>query len=200
LSPRDPLFVAELDANLPDFDPDRPTVPALEDAGPGGLMRTRALTLENISGFEVDQAGLLLFPPVFRATPSLFNLEFTAPFGLSDCCLDLQTFAAGAVIQHFTRTLNRVPGVDFVLPTAAELQALEAFQLSNTSPADGNFKVSGRRSLLSTAGDPRATDTARPEIRGRDLFLSVGCTSCHLGTVSSGGTSSTPACSVTTPS
>jgi hypothetical protein len=38
-------------------------------------MRTRALTLENISGFEVDQAGLLLFPPVFRATPSLFNLQ-----------------------------------------------------------------------------------------------------------------------------
>ena len=182
----DPLFVAESNPNLPDFDPANPTTPAFEDAGPAGLMRTRALTLENINGFDVDGAGLLLFPPVFRATPALFNLEFTAPYGLSDCCPDLQNFSAGAVIQHFTKTLNRVAGVDFVLPTAAELRALEAFQLSNRSPANGNFKISGRNSLLSTAADKGATNTTRPEIRGRDLFLTVGCTTCHTGTVLSG--------------
>jgi len=139
--------VAEFNPNLTDFNPANPTRPAMEDAGPAGLMRTRALTLENINGFEVDTAGLLLFAPVFRATPALFNLEFTAPYGLSDCCPELQNFSAGAVIQHFTRTLNRVPGVDFVMPTAAELRALEAFQLSNRSPASGNFNLSGRNSL-----------------------------------------------------
>jgi mono/diheme cytochrome c family protein len=42
----------------------------------------------------------------------------------------LRAFATGAVIQHFTRTLNRVAGVDFRLPTDEELDALEAFQLS----------------------------------------------------------------------
>jgi hypothetical protein len=34
------------------------------------------------------------------------------------------------VIQHFPRTLNRVEGTDFRLPTEDELDALEAFQLS----------------------------------------------------------------------
>src|SRR5438046_9125310 len=42
----------------------------------------------------------------------------------------LRSFATGAVIQHFTKTLNRVPGIDFRLPTADELDALEASQLS----------------------------------------------------------------------
>lgn len=188
LPPTDPLFVAEFDANLPDFDADNPTRPAMEDAGTTGLMRTRGLTLENIRGFAVTDAGDLVEPPVFRTSPSLFNLEFTAPYGLSDCCPNLQDFSAGAVVQHFTKTLGRVPGVDFVLPTAVQLQALEAFQLSNTSPANRNFKISGRNSLLSTAADPRATNTSRPEVRGRDLFLSTGsCVTCHLGTVLSGG-------------
>jgi hypothetical protein len=42
----------------------------------------------------------------------------------------LRSFATGAVIQHFTKTVNRVPGIDFRLPTDAELDALEAFQLA----------------------------------------------------------------------
>ena len=49
----------------------------------------------------------------------------------------------GAVIQHLTKSLNRVEGVDFRLPTDDELDALEAFQLSlgrqeevNIDPAD----------------------------------------------------------------
>ena len=43
---------------------------------------------------------------------------------------DLREFATGAVTQHFPKTLNRVPGVDFRLPTAEELDAMLAFQLS----------------------------------------------------------------------
>ena len=42
----------------------------------------------------------------------------------------LKSFAIGAVIQHFTRSLNRIPGIDFRLPTEDELIALEAFQLA----------------------------------------------------------------------
>src|SRR2546422_5358523 len=39
----------------------------------------------------------------------------------------LREFAIGAVTQHFTRTLNRRPGVDFGVPTNEELVALWAF-------------------------------------------------------------------------
>jgi hypothetical protein len=48
----------------------------------------------------------------------------------------LRLFSLGAIIQHFPRTLNRVPGADFRLPTEAELDALEAFMLSLGRQAD----------------------------------------------------------------
>jgi cytochrome c peroxidase len=185
----DRLFVTELDpTNLPGFNPLNPNQPAMEDPV---MMRTRGLILENIEGFarvNATATGDFVNPPFFRAPPSLFNLEFNgAPYGLSGCCADLQSFATAAVIQHFTKTLTRAVGTDFVLPTSTELKALEAFMLSNTSPANGNFKISGRNSLLSTRSDPRATDTTRAEVRGRDLFETVGCTACHLGPVGTGG-------------
>lgn len=59
-----------------------------------------------------------------------------APFDESACnstgdlCGALRDFAMGAVKQHFPKTLNRVPGVDFVFPDADQLDALEAFQFS----------------------------------------------------------------------
>lgn len=48
-----------------------------------------------------------------------------APLGGS-----LRRFSVGAVIRHFTLNLNRIPGVDFRLPTEDELNALELFMLS----------------------------------------------------------------------
>ena len=41
----------------------------------------------------------------------------------------LHEFAFGAIVQHATKTLARRPGIDFRIPTQAELDALEAFQL-----------------------------------------------------------------------
>ena len=73
----------------------------------------------------------------------------------------------GAVIQHFTRTLNRVPGVDFRLPTDEELDALEAFQLSL-----------GRQQELALPLPLRDPVVAR----GQEIFLdpSLGkCSLCH---------------------
>lgn len=180
----DPLFVAEFDPNLPPFNFDNDKQPAMESPI---LMRERGLILENISGFEKNALGNFINAPFFRATPALFNMNLTQPFGLGGDIPDLQLFSTGAVVQHFTQTLDRVAGEDFVLPTADELKALEAFMLSLSSPASGNFKVSGRGSLLSTASDPRAINTSRPEVRGRIKFESVGCKSCHSGTVFSGG-------------
>jgi cytochrome c peroxidase len=184
LPPTDPLFVGELNVNLPEFDPLDPRRPAFESPT---LMRSKGLILENIQGTQIGEDGKLTHAPVFRMTPPVFNLGLTAPYGFSACCADLQTFSAGAVFQHFPKTLNRVAGVDFQVPTGAQLQALEAFQLSLSAPASGNFKVSGRGSLLSTKADPLASDITRAEVRGRNFFAATNsCVTCHRDTVFSG--------------
>jgi hypothetical protein len=70
------------------------------------------------------------------------------------------------VTQHFTKTLNRVPGVDFRLPNDVELDAMEAFQLTL-----------GRQVELSL---PLALKDVRV-VRGQELFMSAGarCNACH---------------------
>lgn len=88
----------------------------------------------------------------------------------------LRDFATGAVRQHFTQRLDRVPGTDFRFPTAEELDALEAFQLSLGRSEDPHLG-----SLVLTS--PLAEN-------GRQLFrredsqngtLPAGkCTICHV--------------------
>ena len=145
----DPLFVAARD----------PGLAALENLD---LLRgPRVLVLENPVGF--DQ------PPVFRGTPHLFNLAFTAPYGWNGNVDDLRAFAPQAVRQHFPRTLGRVAGEDFRLPTEPELDALVAYMLSVETPADGDTDLDG---FVRTAA----------EARGRDLFFGTAkCSSCHNG-------------------
>jgi mono/diheme cytochrome c family protein len=119
----DPLFVAEFNPDLKEnFENPR-------------LIREFGLILENLDGFD-DLANKF----TLRGVPHTLGLRTSidsdqgprtgwsgdgAPGDGS-----LRSFAVGAVIQHFTKTLNRVAGVDFRLPTDAELDALEAFQFS----------------------------------------------------------------------
>jgi hypothetical protein len=78
----------------------------------------------------------------------------------------LNEFAFGAVVQHFTKSLVRVPGTTFRIPTQAELDALEAFQLFG-----GRQKNPDITQL--TFGDPAAA-------AGRDaVFGSANCAACH---------------------
>lgn len=77
----------------------------------------------------------------------------------------LRDFAIGAVRQHFPKTLNRVIGVDFRLPTLQELNALEAFQLSTGRQKDLQLPLSLK--------DPTA-------VQGQTDFLAVGCNLCHF--------------------
>jgi len=123
LPPTDPLFVAETNPALAaNFENPR-------------LMREFGMILENLDGFD-DLSNKF----TMRGVPHLLGLRTSvaskqgprtgwsgdgAPGDGS-----LRAFATGAVIQHFTKTLARVPGVDFRLPTDDELDALEAFQLS----------------------------------------------------------------------
>jgi hypothetical protein len=123
LPANDPLFVAEFDPNLK------------ENFENPKLMRAFGVILENLDGFDSLKTKFTL-----RGVPHTLGLRNSiasragphagwsgdgAPGDRS-----LRSFATGAVIQHFTKTLNRVPDVDFRLPTEEELDALEAFQLS----------------------------------------------------------------------
>jgi mono/diheme cytochrome c family protein len=123
LPKNDPLFVAEFVQTLSqNFENPR-------------LMREFALIQENLDGFD-DLANRF----VMRGIPHTLGLRLSvaSPGGPRTGWSgdgapgdgSLRSFATGAVIQHFTKSLNRVAGVDFRLPTADELDALEAFQLS----------------------------------------------------------------------
>ncbi|HLF22298.1 MAG TPA: hypothetical protein VI565_00130 [Burkholderiales bacterium] len=161
LPPNDPLFVAEF-------------VPALkENFENPRLMREFALILENLDGF-----GDLPNTFVMRGVPHVLaqRTSIASPQGPRTGWSgdgapgdgSLRSFATGAVIQHFTKTLNRVAGVDFRLPTDAELDALEAFQLSLGRQADLALPL------------PLNGTVAQ---RGQEIFLdnNVGkCNLCHV--------------------
>ena len=177
----------DLIASLPDYDPlfvaeFNPDLAGLEDPE---MMRDFGLILENADGLDK--------PGVFRGVPHTLGLRVSTavnPAGDEDLTRadgstvrdatgwsgdgapgdgSLRSFATGAVIQHFPKTMNRVEGQDFRLPTAAELDALEAFQLSL-----------GRQREIDLA----TMNFADPDVQtGKDLFDGVGinrgCSFCH---------------------
>jgi hypothetical protein len=123
LPPTDPLFVADTTSDLgPRFENNK-------------LIRGVGLILENLDGFAdlanvFTQRGVphTLALRVSVASPRGPRTGWSGDGSPGDG--SLRSFATGAVIQHFTKTVNRVAGIDFRLPTDAELDALEAFQLA----------------------------------------------------------------------
>lgn len=160
LPENDPLFVAEF-------------VPALKKNFENPkLMREFGLILENLDGFDdLDNKFVMRgVPHVLSLTTSIDSpkgphLGWSGDGSPGDGTL--RSFATGAVIQHFTKSLNRVPGVDFRLPTDEELDALEAFQRSLGRNADLSLPLALKGTV------------AR---RGQELFMDdeVGkCNLCH---------------------
>jgi cytochrome c peroxidase len=144
LPDKDPLFVAEF-------------IPALsEDFEKPELMRKAGLILENTNGFDDLKTNFTMRsvphllamrtsidPPI--VPPQVFDRTDIPPNDRTGWSGDgsptdptavpplegtLRDFAVGAVIQHFPLTTAREVGSDFRLPTEAELDAMEAFQLS----------------------------------------------------------------------
>jgi hypothetical protein len=163
--------------------PDAPlfalNVPGLEHAN-----RIRqGLVLENVDGFNRD--------PNFRSVPHTLSLATSiisnkdqepgshAVGWSSDGAPapgTLRDFATGAVIQHFPRSLARVPGVDFRLPTDAELDAMLAFQMQLGRTADIDLR------------DVRFADPLAE--RGRPFYLNAvdnNCQRCHASAGASRG-------------
>jgi hypothetical protein len=171
---RNPLFVAEF-------------IDALNSSKNGGevfeipeLMRRHALIVENVDGHDDLRSKF-----VTRGVPHTLALGI----GLepaSDGTLNppvqrtgwggdgaplsgsLRDFATGAVIQHFTLTLKREPGVDFVLPTDEQLDALEAFQLSVGRQQELSLPISFKAHLDDV-------------IAGQRIFLNDGTTDTTVG-------------------
>jgi cytochrome c peroxidase len=131
----------------------------------------RGLILENIDGFPPT-------PNVFRKSPHLLNLsQRFGPFGLSGSVNDLQSFATGAVTQHFPRTLARNSGgtnPDFRLPTPDELAAMEAFMRSLDFPAGTDPNKFNLNRFVLTAAQQRGSNA---------FFGQAKCSFCHASTI-----------------
>lgn len=163
----DPLFVAETNPDLAkNFENPR-------------LMRQLGLILENLDGFS-DLENVF----VMRGIPHTLALRTSVASGVGPRTGwsgdgapgdgSLRSFAMGAVIQHFTKTTNRVAGVDFRLPTDEELDALEAFQLSLGRQEDLTLPIA-------LEGEVAA--------RGQEIFLdrTLGkCSFCHFNAGANG--------------
>lgn len=174
----DPLFVAE---NNPD----------LHDLENPVMMRRFGLILLNTDGFDN--------PGVLRGVPPILGLSQTTALGVrelkrgvlqpvhetgwsADGAPDdgsLRCFPVGAIVQHFTNSMDRVTGVDFRLPTEHELDALLVYMLDQgrqSTPVASSFIFM----------DPAAE-------RGKTLFfgdipvrnpnldlLQNNCSNCHV--------------------
>src|SRR5688572_19334381 len=118
----DPLFVAEQD-------------PALAGLERPDLMRDHGLILENVDGAEDPEVKFTM-----RSVPHCLSLatSVTAPPGTVNPPLErtgwssdgapglgrLTDFQTGAIFQHYTQSLDRVAGVDFIQATPGELDAI----------------------------------------------------------------------------
>jgi hypothetical protein len=168
----DPLFVAE-------------TQPALaQNFENPVLMRKFGLILENVDGFN-DLARnfvmrgvphtLAMLPTTLAPRSALvlqFQVDTTSvpPNERTGWGGDgapgtgtLREFIIGAITQHYPKTLARVVGSDFTLPTVAQLDELEAFQ-----------KSTGRRADLVLTGTGALRLKDERAARGQVIFNTTG--------------------------
>ena len=130
----DPAFIAQLSNDDPLFVAENN--PALSESFENPrLMRKFGLIVENLDGFDdlENEFTMRGIPHTLGLTQSVDSPEGPRTGWSGDGAPgdgSLRAFATGAVIQHFPKTVQRVPGQDFRLPTDGELDAMEAFQLS----------------------------------------------------------------------
>jgi hypothetical protein len=139
-------------------------------------MRNFGLILENVDGADNPTQKFTM-----RSVPHCFGLStsITAPPGTTIPPLErtgwsgdgapnqgrLKDFQTGAIFQHYTKSLARVDGTDFVQATNAELDAIDAFvhTIGRTNDID-----------LTTVS---LTDSGAEA--GRTTFNGSRCNGCH---------------------
>lgn len=184
LPPSDPLFVAEFNPALSQnfenpvlmrkFGLILENVDGFDNLSDKFVMRsvphTLAMLPDTLTPAELDETH----PPFGPVVPPVERLGWSGDgspvgtFTLADGTTHqatgtLRDFMIGAIIQHYTKTLNRVPGVDFTMPTVAQLDALEAFQ-----------KSLGRRQNLKLAGAGALRLKSERANKGQEIFNNPG--------------------------
>ena len=182
----DPQFIATLPADDPLFVAEQSPDLASHFENPR-LMRELGLILLNTDGFEDLNNKFVLrgVPSLLAVSTSIRALDIGGGNSFDGTTLPpndrlgyagdgapgtgtLREFAIGAITQHMTRTLARVPGADFRLPTNDELDALEAFQRSLGRQSDPDLRALRLKSVVAE--------------KGRQIFLSPTtgkCFFCH---------------------
>jgi len=176
LPPTDPLFVAEF-------------TPALDASQNGGLvfeqpvlMRQFGLIVENLDGFGdlTNRFVMRGVPHVFAQAlsivspqPGVYPVERTGWSGDgAPNSGSLRDFTDGAIRQHFTKTMSRMPGADFRFATADELNNLEAFMLSLGRQTELNI-------FQMNFTDPDVTEGRERFVQPNGLPSAVTCHACH---------------------
>ena len=198
----DPNYIATLPSNDPLFVAE--TKPYLKNLENPTLMRSLGLICENVDGFDqpcvfravphVLALSTSITPPLANppnpgnvvvpgTTPPVELANTTgwsgdgAPIG-NGASGELRLFALGAITQHFTKTLNRVPGIDFRVPSNLELDAILAFLLSLGRQQDVDLST-----LIFS--DPIA-EFGKTVFQDQDINTGARCSLCHNN---AGGTS-----------
>ena len=186
----DPLFVAE----------NNPALVTLENPV---LLRTLGLICENIDGFNQPcrfrgvphtlalrtsttpplanppNPGNVLVPgtdpPVELANSTGWSGD-GAPIG-DGARGELRLFAVGAVTQHFTKTLNRVPGIDFRVPSDLELDAILEFMLATGRQADVPLK--DEDTFTGLVFNNAVAEFGKKAFQDQDINTGARCSLCH---------------------
>jgi len=162
----DPLFVAEFDQDLEGLE--RPD-----------LMRDHGLILENVDGAEDPEVKFTM-----RSVPHCLSLatSVSAPPGTVSPPLErtgwssdgapglgrLTDFQTGAIFQHYTKSLDRDEGTDFVQATPGELDAIDDF-----------LRTIGRTNEIDVTNAVALTDTGAEAGRLEFIDPANRCNGCH---------------------
>lgn len=177
----DPPFIATLPASDPLFVNEQ--IPALAGLERSDLLRNFALILENVDGLDSPTTKFTMrsVPHTFSLGVSVTAPALPTPDGTTLPPLErtgwsgdgapnngeLRDFQTGAVTQHYPKRLDRVPGVDFVLPTSDELDAIADF--SRTIGRSNELDLATVSLTDADAEAGRATFTSAP----------ARCNGCH---------------------
>jgi cytochrome c peroxidase len=171
----DPTFIAQLPASDPLFVAEQgdPLLAGLERPD---LMRNHGLILENVDGAESPTTKFTM-----RSVPHCFGLSksIQAPAGPgpqertgwsgdgAPGLGRLKDFQTGAIFQHYTQSLDREEGEDFIQADEAELSAIDAF-----------LKTIGRTNDLDLAL-VSLSDAGAQAGRGTFMEPAKRCNVCH---------------------
>jgi len=188
----DPAYIAKLPAGDPLFVAE--TNPALKRLEKPWLLRKFGLMLTNIDGFEADKPGVL------RSVPHLLGLSNSIAAEIEDEPLaqhavgwsgdgapapgSLKMFTAGAILQHFPKTLARVPGQDFREATDEELEAIELYMLSlGRGPGEElDLQSMAFTSAVVEKGKLifNTKQNAKDPVTGQIVHGTGNCNGCHM--------------------